>query len=71
MDANKVTRAVVIDGTQLVGIITETDIQVRLSCHQRSYAGLFKRYVVDAGAYILFWSGARAFLDFLRKRFKV
>jgi CBS domain-containing protein len=57
MQANNVTRAVVVDGTQLVGIVTETDIQLQLPRHQRTYAGLFKRYAVDTLAYIMFWSG--------------
>ena len=57
MQVNNVTRAVVVDGTQLVGIVTETDIQLRLSRHQQTYTGLFKRYMVDTLAYILFWSG--------------
>ena len=38
MQANNVTRAVVVDGTRLVGIVTETDIQLRLPRHQRNYA---------------------------------
>ena len=54
---NNVTRAVVVDETQLVGIVTETDIQLRLPRHQWTYAGLFKRYAVDTLAYIMFWSG--------------
>ncbi|MCW4041171.1 MAG: L-alanine exporter AlaE [Candidatus Bathyarchaeota archaeon] len=57
MQVNNVTRAVVVDSTQLVGIVTETDIQLRLSRHQQTYTGLFKRYTVDTLAYILFWSG--------------
>lgn len=40
MQANNVTRAVVIDGSQHVGIVTETDIQLRPSRHKRTCVGL-------------------------------
>jgi len=57
MRENKVTRAVVLDDSRLVGILTQTDIRLRLSISQLSYKHAMKRYIVDTFAYIVFWSG--------------
>lgn len=57
MRKHGVTRAVVMDGARLAGILTETDIRLRLPRHLISYKSIVKRYVVDTIAYILFWSG--------------
>lgn len=47
---------IVMDGLNPVGILTETDIKLKLSRSSLSYRLIFKKYLVDALAYIVFWS---------------
>jgi len=51
------TAVLVLDGSRLVGILTETDIRLRLRIDPLSYRSILKRYLVDTFAYIVFWSG--------------
>lgn len=56
MRRNRVTRVVVLDESKPVGILTETDIELKVPKSSLSYRLAFKRYVVDTLAYIVFWS---------------
>jgi CBS domain-containing protein len=52
-----ITELLVMEGSRIVGILTETDIRLRLRIDPLSYRSLLKRYLVDTFAYMLFWSG--------------
>ena len=57
MREKKITRVLVMDGSKLTGILTQTDIRLRLGTNPLSYRSILKRYFVDTFAYIVFWSG--------------
>jgi signal-transduction protein with cAMP-binding, CBS, and nucleotidyltransferase domain len=56
MNKKAISRVVVMDETKPEGILTRTDIQLNLSKSSLSPKLIFKKYIVDTVAYILFWS---------------
>lgn len=56
MEKNGVTRVVVLEDSKTVGIVTETDIETKLSKCSLSYRLALKRFVVDTLAQVVFWS---------------
>jgi CBS domain-containing protein len=56
MNNKGISRVVVMDKTKPEGILTKTDIQLNLSKSSLSPKLIFKKYMVDTVAYILFWS---------------
>jgi signal-transduction protein with cAMP-binding, CBS, and nucleotidyltransferase domain len=56
MKENQITRVIVLDDSKPVGILTETDIEIKLTKSSLSYRLAIKRYIVDTLAYIIFWS---------------
>jgi len=56
MKDNQITRVIVLDESKPVGILTETDIDLKLSKRSLSYKMAIKGYIVDTLAYIIFWS---------------
>lgn len=56
MKKNRVTRILVLDDSKPIGLLTETDIGLKLSKCSLSYRSAFKRYIIDTLGYIVFWS---------------
>ncbi|MCW4038472.1 MAG: L-alanine exporter AlaE [Candidatus Bathyarchaeota archaeon] len=56
MNKKGISRVVVMDEIKPEGILTRTDIQLTLSKSSLSPKLIFKKYIVDTLAYILFWS---------------
>ena len=50
-------RVLVTDGIKPLGIVTQTDIKLRLGTSSLTVRNMFKRYLIDTFAYVVFWSG--------------
>lgn len=57
MRGKGITAVLVMDGSRLVGMLTETDIRLRLRIDPLSYRSILKRYLIDTLAYMVFWPG--------------
>jgi len=57
MRDDKISHVVIMNGEQLAGIVTMTDIRLRYSRGYMNPRLLLKKYAVDTIAYISFWSG--------------
>jgi len=60
-----VAEVLIMEGSRFMGLLTETDIKVRLKVDPLSYMGILKRYLVDTLAYIVFWSGFTVIIQVL------
>jgi len=62
MKTNRVTRVIVLDDLKPVGVLTKTDVNLKVSKGSLSYSLAFKKFVVDTFAQIVFWSWISLFI---------